>query len=48
MQSALRLLRMQGEHRVKFLVDGKWRLAPDMPQDTNRESGETNNLLIVP
>lgn len=38
---------MQGEYRVKFLVDGQWRLAPDLPQDTN-ESGESNNLLIVP
>lgn len=36
----------QGEHRVKFLVDGSWRLAPDLPEETT-EGGERNNVLLV-
>jgi len=36
----------QGEHEVKFLVDGKWRLAPHWPSVTN-SLGDTNNVLVV-
>ena len=35
-----------GKYRVKFLVDGQWRLAADWPTENN-EIGETNNLLVV-
>lgn len=36
----------QGQYRVKFLVDGEWRLAPEWPMENN-EVGETNNVLEV-
>lgn len=39
-------VRLQGRYRVKFMVDGEWRLAPDWPMEANEE-GETNNILEV-
>ena len=38
--------RCQGEHLVKFLVDGKWRLASEWPTRVNT-FGETDNVLVV-
>ncbi|CAL8468184.1 g7723 [Coccomyxa elongata] len=40
------VLLLPGEHEVKFLVDGNWRLAPHWPSITNA-LGDTNNLLSV-
>jgi hypothetical protein len=37
---------MQGKYRVKFMVDGEWRLAPDWPMEKD-SVGETNNVLSV-
>jgi hypothetical protein len=37
---------LPGCYRVKFMVDGKWRLAPEWPTE-NDSIGETNNLLHV-
>jgi len=37
---------LPGVYRVKFMVDGEWRLAPDWPTENN-EVGETNNVLTV-
>ena len=37
---------LQGEHKVKFLVDGQWRLAADWPSHTT-DAGDTNNILVV-
>lgn len=37
---------VQGAYRVKFMVDGEWRLAPDWPTENN-DIGETNNVLTV-
>lgn len=34
-----------GVYRVKFLVDGKWRLAPEWP--TEDLDGDTNNILVL-
>mmetsp|Transcript_34887 Transcript_34887/g.62734 ORF Transcript_34887/g.62734 Transcript_34887/m.62734 type:complete len:264 (-) Transcript_34887:267-1058(-) len=36
-----------GRYRVKLLVDGKWRLAPDWPTEVDESLGETNNILVV-
>ncbi|BDA42128.1 probable 5'-AMP-activated protein kinase subunit beta-1 at C-terminar half [Coccomyxa sp. Obi] len=40
------VLLLPGQHEVKFLVDGNWRLAPHWPSITNA-LGDTNNLLSV-
>ncbi|GAX80595.1 hypothetical protein CEUSTIGMA_g8031.t1 [Chlamydomonas eustigma] len=37
---------LPGCYRVKFMVDGQWRLAPEWPTE-NDSMGETNNLLLV-
>ncbi|KAG2496876.1 hypothetical protein HYH03_005275 [Edaphochlamys debaryana] len=37
---------LPGRYRVKFLVDGGWRLASDWPTE-NDELGETNSVLVV-
>ena len=37
---------MQGKYRVKFQVDGDWRLAPEWPQVTEADESE-NNLITV-
>eukprot|EP00955_Chlamydomonas_euryale_P065243 359188-Chlamydomonas_euryale.AAC.10 len=37
---------LPGKYRVKFMVDGQWRLAPDWPMEQD-EVGETNNVLEV-
>ncbi|KAG1673689.1 hypothetical protein FOA52_010557 [Chlamydomonas sp. UWO 241] len=37
---------LPGSYRVKFMVDGQWRLAPDWPMEQDAE-GETNNVLEV-
>ncbi|EIE20631.1 hypothetical protein COCSUDRAFT_67158 [Coccomyxa subellipsoidea C-169] len=40
------VLLLPGEHQVKFLVDGNWRLAPHWPAVTNA-LGDTNNVFAV-
>ena len=40
------ILCSQGEHKVKFLVDGQWRLAAEWPSQTT-DAGDTNNILVV-
>ncbi|GFH25895.1 AMPK1_CBM domain-containing protein [Haematococcus lacustris] len=37
---------LPGKYRVKFVVDGEWRLAPEWPMEHD-EQGETNNVLEV-
>lgn len=37
---------LPGTYRVKFSVDGEWRLAPDWPTEDTL-TGDTNNLLVV-
>ncbi|GLC63965.1 hypothetical protein PLESTF_000103700 [Pleodorina starrii] len=37
---------LPGRYRVKFQVDGGWRLASDWPTE-NDELGETNSVLVV-
>ena len=37
---------LPGTYRVKFSVDGDWRLAPDWPTEDSAD-GDTNNILIV-
>ncbi|GIL62875.1 hypothetical protein Vafri_17087 [Volvox africanus] len=37
---------LPGRYRVKFQVDGGWRLASDWPTE-NDELGETNSILVV-
>lgn len=37
---------LPGTYRVKFSVDGEWRLAPDWPTEDS-VTGDTNNLLVV-
>jgi hypothetical protein len=35
-----------GKHHIQFLVDGKWRLRPDLPQEVS-ESGKLCNVINV-
>ncbi len=44
LQATVQLL--PGRYKVKFMVDGQWRLAPEWPTENN-EVGETNNVLEV-
>jgi 1,4-alpha-glucan branching enzyme len=37
---------LPGRYRVKFSVDGEWRLASDWPTE-NTPEGDTNNILVV-
>lgn len=37
---------LPGTYRVKFSVDGDWRLAPDWPTEDSSD-GDTNNILVV-
>jgi 1,4-alpha-glucan branching enzyme len=37
---------LPGTYRVKFAVDGEWRLAPDWPTEDSAD-GDTNNILVV-
>lgn len=40
------LLLRPGVYRVKFVVDGEWRLAPDWPTDSD-DQGNMVNVLTV-
>ena len=35
-----------GRYRVKFQVDGEWRLAPEWPVEESA-SGDANNIIVV-
>lgn len=41
------MLSMQGKYKIKFLVDGEWKGAPNWPVEKDFETGEDNNILVV-